>query len=60
MPQRILVVDDDPDHLAVVSSILEETGYEVERAGDAEQALATCHQEGLNALIATDGLELDL
>ena len=43
MPQRILVVDDDPDHLGVVSSILEESGYQVERAEDAEQALARVH-----------------
>jgi two-component system response regulator AtoC len=43
MARRILVVDDDPDHLAVVGSILEEGGYEVERADDAEQALARVH-----------------
>jgi two-component system response regulator AtoC len=38
-----MVVDDDPDHLAVVSSILEEGSYEVERAKDAEQALSRVH-----------------
>jgi len=43
MPQRILVVDDDPDHLNVVSTILEESGYQVERAGDAEEALSRIH-----------------
>jgi DNA-binding NtrC family response regulator len=40
MQRRIMVVDDDPGHLSVVSAILEETGYEVERAEDAEKALA--------------------
>ncbi len=53
MAQRILVVDDDPDHLAVVSSILEESGYEVERAADAEQALARVHEFD-PALVLTD------
>jgi DNA-binding NtrC family response regulator len=48
-----MVVDDDPDHLNVVSSILEETGYEVERAEDAEQALARIHAFD-PALILTD------
>jgi len=43
MADRILVVDDDPDHLMVVSAILEESGYEVERAEDAEQALSRVH-----------------
>ncbi len=53
MPQRILVVDDDPDHLSVVSSILEESGYEIERALDAEQALSRIHGFG-PALVLTD------
>ncbi len=53
MPQRIMVVDDDPDHLGVVSSILEESGYEVERAEDAEQALARVHAFD-PALVLTD------
>jgi two-component system response regulator AtoC len=43
MAERILVVDDDPEHLLVVSTILEESGFEVERADDAEQALARVH-----------------
>lgn len=53
MPQRILVVDDDHDHLSIVCSILEESGYEVERAEDAEQGLARIH--GFDpALVLTD------
>jgi two-component system response regulator AtoC len=43
MADRILVVDDDHDHLRVVTAILEESGFEVERAEDAEQALSRVH-----------------
>ncbi|MFO8174130.1 MAG: sigma-54-dependent transcriptional regulator [Gemmatimonadota bacterium] len=43
MPHKIMVVDDDPDHLGVVATILEETGFEVARAGDAEEALSRIH-----------------
>ena len=53
MTRRIMVVDDDPDHLAVVSSILEEGGYRIERAYDAEQALSRVHEFD-PALILTD------
>ncbi len=53
MAQRIMVVDDDPDHLGIVSTILEESGYEVERAGDAEEALARIHAFD-PALVLTD------
>ncbi len=53
MPQRIMVVDDDPDHLGVVSSILEESGYQVEQAEDAEQALSRVHAFD-PALVLTD------
>lgn len=53
MTQRILVVDDDSDHLGIVSAILEESGYEVERADDAEQALSRVHEFG-PSLVLTD------
>ena len=53
MPHRILVVDDDLDHLHVVAAILEESGFEVERASDAEEALSRIH--GFQpALVLTD------
>ena len=53
MTHRIMIVDDDSDHLAVVSSILQEGGYEIEQAGDAEQALSRVH--GFDpALVLTD------
>jgi len=53
MSHGILVVDDDPDHLRVVAAILEESGFEVERANDAEEALSRIH--GFEpALVLTD------
>jgi DNA-binding NarL/FixJ family response regulator len=39
MPERILVVDDEPVILALVGNLLEMSGYEVVRASDGEQAL---------------------
>jgi CheY-like chemotaxis protein len=36
---RILVVDDNPTNLKLVSDLLEWSGYEILRAGDAEEAL---------------------
>ena len=53
MGQRIMVVDDDPDHLGIVCAILEESGYRVERANDAEEALARVHAFD-PALVLTD------
>jgi signal transduction histidine kinase/CheY-like chemotaxis protein len=43
---RVLVVDDNPDHLAVLAELLELHGYEVIKAQDAAEALrlATEHQ----------------
>lgn len=39
MKARILVVDDNPTNSKLASVVLEETGYEVKQAADAEQAL---------------------
>jgi DNA-binding NtrC family response regulator len=64
MPQRILVVDDDLDHLGIVSAILEESGYQVERTEDAEQALARVHSFDPHLILTDlrlpgmDGVEL--
>lgn len=38
-PTRILVVDDNPTNLKLVSDLLEFDGYEISRAVDAEEAL---------------------
>lgn len=41
---RILVVDDLPDNLFLLQSLLEEEGYQVEVAEEAEEALAKLHE----------------
>ena len=41
---RILVVDDQPLNLRVVSSLLERQGYQVSGVGDGEAALAACRE----------------
>lgn len=40
MPQRILVIDDDPDIVDALVVLLEGEGYEVETASDGEEGLA--------------------
>jgi PAS domain S-box-containing protein len=39
-PNKVLVVDDDPDELIAVSRILKKAGYVVEEAGSGQEALA--------------------
>ncbi len=50
---RILVVDDDHDHLQVIGDILEESGFQVSRAASAEEALGRV-KELDPSLIITD------
>jgi CheY-like chemotaxis protein len=38
MPPRILIVDDNPINLRLASDVLENAGFTIERATDAEQA----------------------
>ncbi len=45
VPQRILVVDDDPAIVKVVRSYLEQAGYEVLTAADGERALQIVRRE---------------
>lgn len=40
MGARILIVDDNPTNLKLVAYLVRANGYEVETAGDAEQAVA--------------------
>ena len=51
MPQKILVVDDDPDILEAISMILESQGYNVVTARDGEQGLATLKAEKPDMMI---------
>lgn len=39
--ERILVVDDNPTNLKLVSDLLEWSGYQISKAMDAEQAMET-------------------
>jgi CheY-like chemotaxis protein len=41
MSHRILVVDDNPTNLKLVTYLVKSLGYEVTTAGDAEQAMAS-------------------
>ena len=44
-PQRILVVDDNPDNITLTRELLTSRGYEVLSATSAEQAQQTVHQQ---------------
>lgn len=59
MRHRILVVDGSPSELSSISSVLEFAGYDVDRAGDASQALAIAN-EVIPALILIDIATPDL
>ncbi len=47
----ILCVDDDPDVLDFLQTVLEKNGYEVQRAESAEEAMKRYHQVKPDALI---------
>ena len=51
MPDKILVVDDDPDILDAVSMILESQGYQVVTARDGVEGLATLKAENPDLMI---------
>lgn len=53
-PLKILVVDDDPDVLAVASASLEDEGYAVLRAQNAPTALQILQENRDIALLFTD------
>jgi DNA-binding NtrC family response regulator len=51
---RILVVDDDPGILNVITAALEDTGFHVLAAGDAQQAMALLSANGAIELLLSD------
>ena len=51
MPEKILVVDDDPDILDALTMILESQGYQVVTARDGIEALANLKAEKPNLMI---------
>ena len=61
---RVLIVDDNPTNLKLVTYLVRRSGYEVDTAGDADTALASiaAHQPRLILmdlqLPGIDGLEL--
>jgi DNA-binding NtrC family response regulator len=63
-PEKILIVDDEANMLALCKSVLGKEGYEVVCAGSAENALALLETENVDLLIADlrlpgmDGREL--
>ncbi len=44
-PRTVLVVDDDPDILSIISFVLEEEGYRVVTAGDGREGLEAAERE---------------
>ena len=51
MPQKILIVDDDPDILEALTMILEARGYQVVTAQDGVEGLANLKAEKPNLMI---------
>ena len=45
MPKRILVVDDEPDAISYISSVLEDNGYEYLSAENGEEGLELARKE---------------
>lgn len=56
MRARLLVVEDDPQNMKLARLILEDAGYEVLPASDAEEALATLALEDPDAMLLDIGL----
>jgi len=54
--RRVLVVDDNPDHLELLADLLKVRGYEVVRARDASEALRLISQHKPHACVIDIGL----
>lgn len=50
-PNRVLVVDDDPDFLTTLSEVVERAGYEVLRARSVDEALAAVEARSVAAVL---------
>jgi len=50
-PRKVLVVDDDPDFVAVTKTILVKEGYQVTTAANGDEALAAMKKESPNLVI---------
>src|SRR5262245_13764561 len=64
MPERVLIVDDNPTNLKLVSYLVKANGYEVDTATDAEAAIAAIAAQRPRVILmdvqlpGIDGLEL--
>jgi CheY-like chemotaxis protein len=64
MPERVLIVDDNPTNLKLVSYLVRANGYEVDTATDAEAAIAAIAAQRPRVILmdvqlpGIDGLEL--
>jgi CheY-like chemotaxis protein len=54
--RRVLVVDDNPDHLELLADLLRERGYEVTEARDASEALRVISDQKPHACVIDIGL----
>lgn len=50
-PARVLIVDDDPEDVELVSQILQAAGYEVRSASDTRSGLRTADQERFEVVV---------
>jgi CheY-like chemotaxis protein len=61
---RVLVVDDEPDLLCVLATLLEDEGYEVVTAASGDEAVARARREHFHLMVTDlkmpgmDGLEV--
>jgi len=51
MPQKILIVDDNPDSVAIMRSILENRGYHVHVAASGAEALQVVSTQALDLVL---------
>lgn len=63
MKKNILVIEDNPDNMALVEEILEDAGFDIQQAGRAEDGIERLHQGGIDLVLMDislpdmDGLE---
>ena len=51
MPQKILIVDDEPSILRSFSSLMQDEGYKTTTAESAEQAIGKCRETGFDLVL---------
>ncbi|EMG38601.1 CheY-like receiver, AAA-type ATPase, and DNA-binding domain containing response regulator [Desulfocurvibacter africanus PCS] len=51
MKPKVLIVDDDQGHLAMLATMIKGWGYEAEKAGDGQEAVARVREKAFDALL---------